>query len=126
MNSEIIEAITQIAKDKRIGKENIRDILENIFLSLIMKKYGTTDNFDVIVNMDKGDIEIFHERTVVETVEDPVAEIDLASAQKIDPDAEIGEEVVQILDPMAFGRRLIVTAKQNLNQKSVILNGNGL
>ncbi len=117
MNSEIVEAITQIAKDKRIGKENIRDILENIFLSLILKKYGTTDNFDVIVNMDKGDIEIFHERTVVETVEDPVTEIDLASAKKIDPDAEVGEEVVQILDPMAFGRRLIVTAKQNLNQK---------
>ncbi len=117
MNSEIIEAITQIAKDKRIGKENIRDILENIFLSLILKKYGTTENFDVIVNMDKGDIEIFQELTVVETVEDPVTEIDLASAQKIDPDAEIGEEVVEILDPMAFGRRLIVTAKQNLNQK---------
>ncbi len=117
MNSEIIEAITQIAKDKRIGKENIRDILENIFLSLILKKYGTTENFDVIVNMDKGDIEIFHERTVVDIVEDPVTEIDLKSAKKIDPDAEVGEEVVQILDPMAFGRRLIVTAKQNLNQK---------
>lgn len=117
MNSEIIEAITQIAKDKRIGKENLRDILENIFRSLIVKKYGTDENFDVIVNIDKGDIEIYQEKMVVETVEDPVAEITLDRALKIDPDAEVGEEVVEVLDPIAFGRRLIVTAKQNLNQK---------
>ena len=117
MNSEIIEAITQIAKDKRIGKENLRDILENIFRSLIVKKFGTDENFDVIVNIDKGDIEIFQEKMVVENVEDPVAEITLEDAVKIDSDAEIGEEVVEVLDPLAFGRRLIVTAKQNLNQK---------
>jgi len=117
MNSEIIEAITQIAKDKRIGKENLRDILENIFLSLILKKYGTTENFDVIVNIDKGDIEIYQEKTVVDNIEDPISEITLAAAKKIDPDVEVGEEVVEIIDPLAFGRRLIVTAKQNLNQK---------
>jgi len=117
MNSEIIEAITQIAKDKRIGKENLRDILENIFRSLIVKKFGTDENFDVIVNIDKGDIEIFQEKMVVENVEDPVAEITLEDAVKIDSDAELGEEVVEVLDPLAFGRRLIVTAKQNLNQK---------
>jgi len=117
MNSEIIEAITQIAKDKRIGKENLRDILENIFRSLIVKKYGTDENFDVIVNIDKGDIEIFQEKMVVEKVEDPVAEVTLEDALKIDPDAEVGEEIVEVLDPMAFGRRLIVTAKQNLNQR---------
>lgn len=117
MNSEIMEAITQIAKDKRIEKENLRDILENIFVSMIEKKYGHSDNFDVIVNIDKGDIEIYQERTVVEDVEDPVREIDLESAQKIDHDAEIGEEVVEVIDPVAFGRRLIISAKQNLNQK---------
>jgi len=117
MNSEIIEAITQIAKDKRIGKENLRDILENIFRSLIVKKYGTDENFDVIVNIDKGDIEIYQEKMVVKQVEDPVTEITLKDALKIDEDAEIGEEVVEVIDPIAFGRRLIVTAKQNLNQK---------
>ncbi|HHJ53736.1 MAG TPA: transcription termination factor NusA [Caldithrix abyssi] len=117
MNSEIIEAITQLAKDKRIDKENLRDILENIFISMIQKKYGTAENFDVIVNIDKGDIEIYQEKTVVEEVEDPVTEIDLESARKIDPDAEIGEEIVEVIDPAQFGRRLIVTAKQNLNQK---------
>jgi len=112
-----MEAITQIAKDKRIEKENLRDILENIFVGMIQKKYGSADNFDVIVNMDKGDIEIYQERTVVKEVEDPVAEIDLESALKIDPDAEIGEEVVEVVDPVTFGRRLIISAKQNLNQK---------
>ncbi|MBN1408024.1 MAG: transcription termination factor NusA [Calditrichaceae bacterium] len=117
MNNEIMEAITQIAKDKKIEKENLRDILENIFISMVEKKYGTAENFDVIVNIDKGDIEIFQEKTVVEKVEDPVSEIDLESALKIDPDAEIGEEVVEVIDPAEFGRRLIVTAKQSLNQR---------
>ena len=117
MNNEIMDAITQIAKDKKIEKENLRDILENIFISMIEKKYGTAENFDVIVNIDKGDIEIFQEKTVVETVEDPVSEINLESALKIDPDAEIGEEVVEVIDPAEFGRRLIVTAKQSLNQR---------
>ena len=117
MNNEIMEAITQIAKDKKIEKENLRDILENIFISMVEKKYGTAENFDVIVNIDKGDIEIFQEKTVVETVEDPVSEIDLESALKIDPDAEVGEEVVEVIDPAEFGRRLIVTAKQSLNQR---------
>jgi len=117
MNSEIMEAITQIAKDKRIERENLRDILENIFISMIEKKYGSADNFDVIVNIDKGDIEIYQEKTVVKEVEDPVTEIDEKSALEIDSDAEIGEEVVEVIDPSEFGRRLIVSAKQNLNQR---------
>ena len=92
MNSEIIEAITQIAREKRIDKDNLRDMLENVFAQMIVKKYGTADNFDIIVNIDKGDIEIYQEKTVVETVEDPVTEIDIQSAKRIDPDAEIGED----------------------------------
>lgn len=117
MNSEIIEAITQIAREKRIDKENLRDMLENIFTQMIIKKYGVADNFDVIVNIDKGDIEIYQEKTIVEVVEDPVVEIDLETAQKNDPDAELGEDFVEVINPEAFGRRLIVTAKQSLNQK---------
>ena len=117
MNSEIIEAITQIAREKKIDKESLRDMLENIFTQMIIKKYGHADNFDVIVNIDKGDIEIFQEKSVVEHVEDPVLEIDLVSARRTDPDAEIGEDFVEVVDPESFGRRLIVTAKQNLNQK---------
>lgn len=117
MNTEIMEAITQIAKDKRIDKDNLRDILEGIFLNMIQKKFGTTENFDVIVNIDKGDIEIYQEKNVVENVEDPVTQIDLESARKIDPDVELGEEIVEIIDPKLFGRRLIASAKQNLAQK---------
>ncbi len=117
MNLEIMEAITQIAKDKKIEKENLRDMLENIFISMIEKKYGSAENFDVIVNIDKGDIEIYQEKTVVETVEDPVTEITLEDALKIDEDAELGEEIVEVIDPEEFGRRLIVSAKQNLNQR---------
>jgi N utilization substance protein A len=117
MNSEIIEAITQIAREKRIDKENLRDMLENVFTQMIIKKYGTADNFDVIVNIDKGDIEIYQEKTVVDFVEDPVTEIDLESARRIDPDAEVGEDFVEVVNPEAFGRRLIVTAKQNFNQR---------
>ncbi|NOX89648.1 MAG: transcription termination factor NusA [Calditrichaeota bacterium] len=117
MNVEIMEAITQIAKDKRIDKDHLRDILENIFLGMIQKRFGTTENFDVIVNIDKGDIEIYQEKTVVEKVEDPVSEIDLESAKKIDPDVELGEEIVEVIDPKLFGRRLIASAKQNLAQK---------
>ncbi len=117
MNTEIMEAITQIAKDKRIDKDNLRDILEEIFLNMIQKKFGSTENFDVIVNIDRGDIEIYQEKTVVENVEDPVTQINLASAQKIDPNVELGEEIVEIIDPKKFGRRLIASAKQNLGQK---------
>jgi len=117
MNSEIIEAITQIAREKKIDKDSLRDMLENIFTQMIIKKYGAADNFDVIVNIDKGDIEIFQEKTVVDQVQDPVTEIDLQSARRTDPDIELGEDFVEVINPESFGRRLIVTAKQNLNQK---------
>jgi N utilization substance protein A len=117
MNNEIIEAISQIAREKKIDKDSLRDMLENIFTQMIVKKYGESENFDVIVNIDKGDIEIFQEKTVVELVEDPVTQITLENARRTDPDIEIGEDFVEIVDPESFGRRLIVTAKQNLNQK---------
>ncbi len=117
MNSDIMDAIAQIAKDKKIEKENLRDMLENIFISMIEKKYGSAENFDVIVNFEKGDIEIYQEKVVVEEVENPAMEIDLEAALKIDEDAEIGDELVEEVDPASFGRRLIVSAKQNLNQK---------
>jgi N utilization substance protein A len=117
MNSEIIEAITQIAREKKIDKDSLRDMLENIFTQMVVKKYGSADNFDVIVNIDKGDIEIFQEKVVVDAVEDPVTEIDLQAARKIDPEIEVGEDYVEVVDPESFGRRLIITAKQTLNQK---------
>lgn len=117
MRSDIVEAVNQIAKEKRIDKDELRDILEEIFLTLIKKKYGETDQFDVIVNIDRGDVEIYAEKEVVETVEDPVRQISLKDARKLDPDIELGEEIVEVVNPEQFGRRLINIAKQSLLQR---------
>lgn len=117
MKSEIVEAFSQIAKEKNIEKELLGEILESTILSIIKKKYGSTDNFDIFVSMDKGEIEIYQNKTIVDAVQDEVTEIDLESARKIEPDLEVGDEFIEIIDPKSFGRRLIIAAKQNLNQK---------
>ncbi len=117
MNVNIVEAITQIARERNIDRESLSEILENIFLTLIKRKFGTTDNFDVFVNIDNGAVEIYQMKKIVEEVEDPVTEIQLDKAQEVEPDLELGDEYGEISDPTCFGRRLITTAKQTLNQK---------
>lgn len=117
MKSEIAEAFSQIVREKNIDRELLSEILEQIILSMIKKKYGTSDNFDIFVNLEKGEIEVYHTRKIVEKVTDEVTEIDLDSARKVEPDLELGDEFVEIIRPESFGRRLIVSAKQNLNQK---------
>ncbi|MFZ5518462.1 MAG: transcription termination factor NusA [Candidatus Zhuqueibacterota bacterium] len=117
MKSDIVEAFTQIVKEKNIDKELLSSILENIMYSMIKKKYGTTDNFNIYVSMEKGEIEICQSKTIVEKIQDENLEIDLETAQKVEPDLEIGDEFLDIIDPSSFGRRLIISAKQNLNQK---------
>ncbi|MEJ2048999.1 MAG: transcription termination factor NusA [Calditrichota bacterium] len=117
MRSEIVEAVNLIAREKRIDKDELRDILEDIFVTLIKKKYGESDRFDVIVNMDRGDVEIFVEKEVVEQVEDPILQITVGDARKTDPEIEIGEDFVEVVQPEQFGRRLINIAKQTLLQR---------
>ena len=117
MKTEIAEAFAQIVKEKNIEKEVLEEIIESIVLSMIKKKYGHADNFDIFVNLDKGEIEIYQNKTVVENVTDPVKEIDLESARKVEPSLEIGDPYLEIIDPASFGRRLIISAKQNLNQR---------
>jgi N utilization substance protein A len=117
MNVNIVEAVTQIAKERNINRDALSEILENIFLSMIKRKYGSTDNFEIFVNMDKGEVEIYQSKTIVETVNDPVTEITIEKAQEIEPDLELGDEFIEIVDPSSFGRRLITSAKQSLNQK---------
>ena len=117
MRSEIVDAVNLIAREKRIDKDELRDILEEIFLTLIKKKYGESDHFDVIVNMDRGDVEIFVEKQVVETVENPLLQITVKDAKKIDPEIEVGEDFVEVIQPDQFGRRLINIAKQTLMQR---------
>ncbi len=117
MKSEIVEAFGSLVKEKSIEKEVLTKILEEIFLSMIKKKFGTADNFDIFVNMDKGEIEIYQSKTIVEEVNDEVLEISIDAARKTEPDLEVGDEFLEIINPATFGRRLIISAKQNLNQR---------
>ncbi|MCG3117987.1 MAG: hypothetical protein ALAOOOJD_00120 [bacterium] len=117
MKSEIAEAFSQIVKEKNIDKEQLSEILQSIVIGMIKKKYGAADNFDIYVNMEKGEIEIHQNKKIVEHVTDPNHEIDLETARKTEPDLEVGDDFLEILSPEAFGRRLIVSAKQNLNQR---------
>ena len=117
MNNEIVESFAQIARDKAIDKDLLASIIEEIFLNMIRKKYFTDENFSVIVNMEKGDIEILQEVLVSDDPFSEVDEISLEEARKIDPSLEVGDECVKILPLASFGRRLIMQAKQTLNQK---------
>ena len=118
MNHEIVESFAQMVREKGIDKDILVGIVEDIFGMMVRKKYGPTAKYDVVVNMDKGDIEIYLEREVVEEVVDPVAQIDTKEARKKSgEDMEVGEEFVEIVPLDSFGRRLVVSAKQNLNQR---------
>jgi len=117
MKSAIVEAFSQLTKEKEMDKETLTNIVQDIFLSMIRKKYGTSENFDVFVNMEKGEIEIYQYKTIVKDVEDEVTQIDLETALQFEPDLEVGDEYMEMIDPESFGRRLIVSAKQNLNQR---------
>jgi len=117
INKEIIDAFTQIAKEKNIDRSQLGEIIESIFSNLMRKRYGDEANFDVIVNMDKGELEIYHEKMVVDDVQDPANEISVDDAQAIEPDLEAGDLFVDVLDPSSFGRRLIANAKQSLFQQ---------
>ena len=119
ISEEIISAFSSIAKEKDVERDKLSEIIENVFLKLIEDKYGDTENFDVIVNMDKGEIEIYHQRMIVEEVDDPVNEISLEEAQESEPDLEVGDPYVDIIKPASFGRRLISKAKQILNQEII-------
>ena len=117
INKDIIEAFSAVAKEKNIDRTNLSTIIEDLFKGLIEKKYGEKDNFSVIVNMDKGEVEIYQEMVIVDDVDDPVVEIDIKEAQKVESDLEIGDPFIKVLDPEQFGRRLINSAKQHLSQK---------
>ena len=118
INKDIIDAFKIIAKDKDIETVNLSYIIEELFVNLMHKKYGEeNDNFSCIVNMDKGEIEIYQEKVIVDKVSDSVHEISLLEAQKTEPDLEIGDPFIEIINPASFGRRLIFHAKQFLSQK---------
>jgi N utilization substance protein A len=119
MNTAIVEAISQIIREKKIEREVFQEIIQGVFLAMIKKKYGASDNFDVIFNLDKGDIEIFCEKLVVsdDEFEDEVTQIPLSRAKELDEDMELGETYAEQVDYNAFGRRLVTSARQNLTQR---------
>ncbi len=118
MNHEIVESFAQMAREKGIDKDILIGIVEDIFGMMVKKKYGPNVKYDVVVNMDKGDIEIYLEKEVVEVVEDPSTQISVEDAQKKSGDSlATGEEFVEIVPLEDFGRRLVISAKQNLNQR---------
>ncbi|MDE3057265.1 MAG: transcription termination/antitermination protein NusA [Bacteroidota bacterium] len=118
MNFEIVESFSSLMREKGIDKDILAGIVEDIFGMMVRKKYGANAKFDVVFNVDKGDIEIYLQKEVVETVVDPVIQIDPATARKKSGEAlDVGEEYVEVVDLQEFGRRLVTTAKQNLNQR---------
>jgi N utilization substance protein A len=108
-----------MVREKSIDKDVLAGIIEEIFGIMVKKKYGLEANYDVVVNMDKGDIEIFLEKQIVDTVVDPNTEISIDELNKRgnDEELEVGEAFVEKLELNSFGRRLINLARQSLNQK---------
>lgn len=118
MNYEIVESFSQMVRDKGIDRDRLVNVIEEIFGIMVKKKYGLEANYDIVVNMDKGDIEIYLIRQVVETVENPSLQISVEDARdRSGEELDAGDEYVEILNLAEFGRRAVVTAKQNLNQK---------
>ena len=112
MNSEIVESFAQMVREKGIDKDILAGIVEDVFSMMVRKKYGQEAKFDVVVNMDKGDIEIFLEREVVETVENPATQIDRETAKELSgEDLDVGEDYVEVVPLVTFGRRLVVSAQ---------------
>jgi len=119
MNTEIVESFSQMVREKSLDKDVLAGIIEEIFGLMVKKKYGPEAKYDVVVNMDKGDIEIFLERVIVDNVEDPSTQISIDEVNEkgnVD-ELEVGEDFVEKLELATFGRRLINLARQSLNQK---------
>ena len=120
MNSlELIESFSEFKDDKLINRETLMSILEEVFRNTLKKKYGSDDNFDIIINPDKGDLQIFRNRVVVEddAVTNDNQQIALSAARKIEPDFEVGEDVSEEIKINDLGRRAILALRQNLISK---------
>ena len=116
----MIDSFADFAKQKNIDRPTMISILEYVFRTMIKKRFGSDENFDVIVNADKGDLEIWRFREIVDDDSEDVWDFDkipLAEARKIEPDFEVGEEVAEEIHLEDFGRRAVTTARQTLIQK---------
>ena len=118
-NIALIESFSEFKEDKSIDRVTLMAILEDVFRAALKRKYGSDENFDIIINPDKGDLEIWRNRVVVADgmSEDDNEEIELTEAQKIEPDFEIGEDVSEEVKLVDLGRRAILALRQNLISK---------
>ncbi len=118
-NLALIESFSEFKDDKFIDRVTLMVILEEVFRNTLKKKFGSDDNFDIIINPDKGDLEIWRNRVVVDDgmVEDENEEISLSEARKIEPDFEVGEDVSEEVKLIDLGRRSILALRQNLVAK---------
>ena len=118
-NINLIDSFAEFKEFKNIDRATLMRVLEDIFRNMLVKKYGTDENFDIIINIDKGDLEIWRNRTVVEDaqLENANTEIPLSEAKKIDSDYEVGEEVTDEVKFKDFGRRSVLALRQNLSAR---------
>jgi len=118
-NLALIDSFSEFKDDKLIDRVTLMAILEDVFRNALKKKYGSDDNFDIIINPDKGDMEIWRNRVVVADgeVEDPNQEISLSEARRIEKDFEVGEDVSEEVKLIQLGRRAILALRQNLISK---------
>jgi N utilization substance protein A len=118
-HSSLIDTFSEFKELKNIDRATMIRVLEDSFRSVLAKRFGTDENFDVIINIDKGDFEIWRNREVVEDgeVEDDNLQISLSEAKKIDPDYEVGEEVTDEVRFHEFGRRAVLSLRQNLSAR---------
>jgi transcription termination/antitermination protein NusA len=117
---ELISSFAEFAKQKNIDRPTMIRILEDVFRNMIRKKYESDENFDIIINADKGDLEIYRFREIVDDDSEDIWDFDkvsLTEARKIEPDFEVGEEVSEQVYIEDFGRRAVTTARQTLIQK---------
>jgi N utilization substance protein A len=115
----LIDTFSEFKELKNIDRSTLISVMEESFRNVISKLFGTDENYDIIINPDKGDFEIYRNRTVVadDALENPNFQITLSEAKKIDDDFEIDEEVTETVDFMSFGRRAILTLRQTLSSK---------
>ncbi|KYG76285.1 NusA antitermination factor [Roseivirga ehrenbergii] len=119
-SSILIESLAEFAKNKNVDRPTMIRILEDVFRTMIRKKYEVDDNFDIIINADKGDLEIWRFREIVDDNSEDIWDYDkisLSEARKIEPDFEVGEEVSEEIKLLDFGRRAVMTARQTLIQR---------
>ncbi len=127
-NLNLYDTFAEFKEHKNIDRATMMRVLEDVFRSLLLKKYGTDENFDIIINIDKGDFEIWRNREVVadNEITEPYKQISLTEARKIDEDYEVGEEVTNEVKLGEFGRRAILALRQNLTSRILELEKDSL